>query len=100
VAVTGDGTNDAPSLRGERKICSCSCLKPRKEADVGLAMGIAGTDVAKEACDIIIMDDNFNSIVQSVKWGRNMYRSVRKFLQVKTSVVISAFVFDSFQSSN
>ncbi|KAL6888430.1 hypothetical protein ACP4OV_009456 [Aristida adscensionis] len=79
VAVTGDGTNDAPALH---------------EADIGLSMGIQGTEVAKESSDIIILDDNFSSVVKVVRWGRSVYANIQKFIQFQLTVNVAALVIN------
>ena len=77
VAVTGDGSNDSAAL---------------KKANVGLSMGICGTELAKVASDIVILDDNFNSIVNALKWGRCIYDNVKSFLQFQLTVNVSSIL--------
>lgn len=77
VAVTGDGTNDAPAL---------------KEADIGLSMGIQGTEVAKESSDIVILDDNFATVVTVLRWGRGVYANIQKFVQFQLTINVATLV--------
>ena len=79
VAVTGDGTNDAPAL---------------KEADIGLSMGKQGTEVAKESSDIVILDDNFNTVATVLRWGRCVYNNIQKFIQFQLTVNVAALVIN------
>lgn len=77
VAVTGDGINDAPAI---------------KNADIGLAMGISGTEVSKEASDIVLLDDSFSTIVKAIQWGRGIYENFQRFILFQLTVNLSSVV--------